>query len=244
MQKYHLNGKEKTDKEQQQKCRSCKDGKIFKDEYCKVEVILLEGQLGALRDIEFGIYPYTTSSSPIPGYASAGTSIPPYAIKKIMGIVKAYSTCVGEGPFVTEIFSNISDQIREKGKEYGASTGRPRRIGWFDAVATKYGCEITSATEVALTLLDVLSGQKKLKICVKYKIGNTHTVNFPTTQKLNDAKPEYIIMKGWKEDITQVRIFENLPENAQKYILKIEELINVKINYISVGPERDQIIKR
>ncbi|HOL56013.1 MAG TPA: adenylosuccinate synthase [Spirochaetota bacterium] len=206
--------------------------------------ILLEGQLGALRDIEFGIYPYTTSSSPIPGYAPAGTSIPPYEIKRVIGVMKAYSTCVGEGPFVTEIFSEKAEEIRKKGNEYGAATGRPRRIGWFDAVASRFGCKITGATEIAITLLDVLSGQESIKICDRYNINGEVIDKFPTTRLLYDAKPEYIEMPGWDEDISKVRNFFDLPKNAQKYILKIEELIGVRIKYISVGPVRDQLIKR
>lgn len=204
--------------------------------------ILLEGQLGALRDIDFGIYPYTTSSSPIPGYASAGTSIPPYAIKRILGVMKAYSTCVGEGPFVTELFCEVGDCIREQGNEYGASTGRPRRVGWFDAVASRYGCQITAATELALTLLDVLSGMKELKICTGYKLDGKVTEDFPTTRTLYKATPEYITLPGWEEDITGVRDFDKLPENAKNYINTIEKLVNVKIKYISVGPKREQLI--
>lgn len=217
---------------------------ILKDALKNDKKILLEGQLGALRDIEFGIYPYTTSSSPIAGYASSGTSIPPFEIKNVIGVMKAYSTCVGEGPFVTELFDDTADKIREKGKEYGASTGRPRRIGWFDAVASKYGCLVSSATEVAITLLDVLSGFKELKICTEYKIQGNKIKDFPTTQYLEIAKPEYIIMKGWEEDVTSIKKFKNLPENAQKYVLQIEKLIETKIKYISVGPERDQLIIR
>ncbi len=206
--------------------------------------ILLEGQLGALRDIEFGIYPYTTSSSPIPGYASAGSSIPPYAIKRVTGVMKAYSSCVGEGPFVSELFDDVAETIRTVGKEYGASTGRSRRIGWFDAVASRYGCEITAATELALTLLDVLSGHKELKICDAYEIDGEYIYDFPTTEKLYKAKPRYITMKGWDEDVTAIREYSQLPENARKYIEKIEEMVGVKIKYVSVGPERDQLIKR
>lgn len=206
--------------------------------------ILLEGQLGALRDIDFGIYPYTTSSSPIPGYAPAGSSIPPYEVKRIVGVMKAYSTCVGEGPFVTEIFDSKAEEIRKKGNEYGASTGRPRRIGWFDAVASRYGCEISAATEVAITLLDVLSGEDELKICTKYNIDGEQIDAFPTTQKLYQAKPEYISMPGWKDDITGIRSFFDLPKNAQNYVTAIEELIDTKIKYISVGPKREQLIKR
>ncbi|HBD93944.1 MAG: adenylosuccinate synthase [Spirochaetes bacterium GWF1_31_7] len=206
--------------------------------------ILLEGQLGALRDIEFGIYPYTTSSSPIPGYASAGSSIPPYAIKRVTGVMKAYSSCVGEGPFVSELFDDVAETIRTVGKEFGASTGRSRRIGWFDAVASRYGCEITAATELALTLLDVLSGHKELKICDAYEIDGEYIYDFPTTEKLYKAKPRYITMKGWDEDVTAIREYSQLPENARKYIEKIEEMVGVKIKYVSVGPERDQLIKR
>lgn len=206
--------------------------------------ILLEGQLGALRDIDFGIYPYTTSSSPIAGYAGAGSSIPPYKITRVLGIMKSYSTCVGEGPFVTEIFDKTAELIREKGKEYGASTGRPRRIGWFDAVASRYGCIVSSATEVAITLLDVLSGFDELKICVSYDIGGSKTEDFPTTQYLETAKPVYITMPGWKENITSITRFNDLPENAKNYVLKIEELVKTKIKYVSVGPERNQLIIR
>jgi adenylosuccinate synthase len=206
--------------------------------------ILLEGQLGALRDIEFGIYPYTTSSSPIPGYASAGTSIAPYAIKRIVGVMKAYSTCVGEGPFVTELFDKTADCIRKKGNEFGASTGRPRRIGWFDAVASRYGCRIMSCTEVTLTLLDVLSGEDELKICTTYHVDGEETDHFPTTRSLYKAKPQFITMPGWQEDITGVRQFDKLPPAARDYVLKIEELVGTKVKYISVGPERDQLIKR
>jgi adenylosuccinate synthase len=206
--------------------------------------ILIEGQLGALRDIEFGIYPYTTSSSPIPGYAGAGTSIPPYEIKRILGIMKSYSTCVGEGPFITELYGERAEIIRTKGKEFGASTGRPRRIGWFDAVASNYGCEVTAATEIAITLLDVLTGEKELKICTGYNIDGKIIKEFPTTQKLYGASPEYITMPGWEEDITCIREFDDLPENAKNYVYKIESLINTKIRYISVGPRREQLIIR
>jgi adenylosuccinate synthase len=206
--------------------------------------ILLEGQLGALRDIEFGIYPYTTSSSPIPGYAGAGSGIPPFEIKRIQGVMKAYSTCVGEGPFVTEMFDQIAEGIRERGHEYGASTGRPRRIGWFDAVASRYGCLITAATEIAITLLDVLSGMDELKICTGYEVEGKIIEDFPTTQKLYEAKPVFEKMEGWKEDITGIRNFYDLPKTAQKYVLKIEEYVQTRIKYISVGPKREQLIKR
>ena len=157
--------------------------------------------------------------------------------------MKAYSTCVGEGPFVTELFDTTGDRIRENGGEYGASTGRARRIGWFDGVASRYGCKITAATELALTLLDVLSGEEDLYICEKYEINGKETRDFPTTQKLYDSKPVYKKMKGWKEDITGIREYNELPENAKKYVMAIEEAVGVQIKYISVGPERDQLIK-
>ncbi|OHD10512.1 MAG: adenylosuccinate synthase [Spirochaetes bacterium GWC1_27_15] len=217
---------------------------LLRDAVRSDKKILLEGQLGALRDIEFGIYPYTTSSSPIAGYAGAGSSIPPYEIKRVIGVMKAYSSCVGEGPFVTELFGEKAEAIRKKGNEYGAATGRPRRIGWFDAVASRYGCEILGATEVSLTLLDVLSGEDEINICTEYKTNDEIIEDFPTTQKLYESKPQYITMPGWKEDITGIRSFFDLPKNAQNYVLKIEELIQVKIKYISVGPRREQLIKR
>ncbi len=206
--------------------------------------ILLEGQLGALRDIEFGIYPFTTSSSPIAGYAGAGSGIPPREIKDVLGVMKAYSSCVGEGPFVTEIFDKQAESIREKGNEYGASTGRPRRIGHFDAVASRYGAMVSSSTEIAITLLDVLSGEKELKICTEYEVDGKRTKDFPITRELVKAKPIYITMDGWSDDITGVRDFNKLPEAAKKYILKIEELIETKIKYVSVGPNREQLIIR
>ena len=145
---------------------------------------------------------------------------------------------------MTELFDEIGDEIRTKGHEFGASTGRARRIGWFDGVASRYGCDITGATELALTLLDVLTGQKELKICNGYEIGGKIISEFPTTEKLYNAKPSYITLPGWEEDITGIREYDKLPINAQKYIEKIEEIVNVKIKYISVGPERDQLIKK
>ena len=209
----------------------------------KEKRILLEGQLGALRDIEFGIYPFTTSSSPLPGYAGAGSSIPPRMIDRVVGVMKSYSTCVGEGPFVTELMCETGDSIRKKGNEFRASTGRPRRIGWFDAVASEYGCRISSATEIAITLLDVLSGQNELKICTAYEVDGKKTIHFPTTRVLSECKPVYETMQGWEDDISGVRTFDDLPINARKYVLRIQELIKVKISYISVGPGRDMLIK-
>jgi len=205
--------------------------------------IIVEAQLGALRDITHGIYPYTTSSSTLSGYACSSIPIPPSSIKNIVGITKAYSTCVGEGPFTTELFGEIADEIREIGHEYGAKTGRPRRIGYFDAVATRYGCKLQGATEMTVTCLDVLSGQKKLKICTGYDINGEITEHFPINCTLNEAKPVYITLDGWDEDITNARTFDALPLNAQKYIEKLHELCGVRISYVSVGPKREALIK-
>ncbi len=207
------------------------------------KTIIVEAQLGALRDITHGIYPYTTSSSTLSGNACASIPVAPYEIERIEGITKAYSTCVGEGPFTTEIFDEQAEQIRERGNEYGAKTGRPRRIGHFDAVATRYGCRLQAATGMTVTCLDVLSGEKELKICTGYEINGEITRNFPINCALDEAKPVYMTMPGWSEDITGVRSFDDLPENAKKYLLEIERLCGVPLSYVSVGPERDALIE-
>ena len=204
--------------------------------------LIVEAQLGALRDITHGIYPYTTSSSTLSGNACASIPVAPQSIERIVGITKAYSTCVGEGPFTTELFGDIAHEIREIGHEYGAKTGRPRRIGYFDAVATKYGCTLQGATEMTVTCLDVLSGQKELKICTGYDINGEVTTDFPINCTLNDAKPVYKTVPGWDEDITGARTFEELPETAQSYLIEIESLCGTPISYVSVGPERDALI--
>lgn len=206
--------------------------------------ILLEGQLGALRDPDHGIYPFSTSSSPLAGFAAVGAGIPPYKINRIIAVVKAYSTCVGAGPFVTEISGELADSIRERGKEFGARTGRPRRIGWFDAVATRYGCKVQGATEVALTMLDVLSFLDAVPICTSYISKGRKIEDFPTNDELEDAKPFLEEMAGWKTDITASRKFAELPQAAQSYVNKIEELIGVPVKWISVGAERDALIER
>ncbi len=204
--------------------------------------IIVEAQLGALRDITHGIYPYTTSSSTLSGNACASIPVPPSSIERIVGITKAYSTCVGEGPFTTELFGDLAHQIRETGHEYGAKTGRPRRIGYFDAVATRYGCTLQSATDMTVTCLDVLTGIEELKICTAYEINGIETPDFPINCTLADAKPIYKTVKGWSEDITSVRKFEDLPVNAQAYLKEIEDLTGTRISYVSVGPERDALI--
>lgn len=209
--------------------------------------ILLEGQLGSLKDTDHGIYPMVTSSSTLAAYGAIGAGIPPYEIKDILTVVKAYSSAVGAGAFVSEIFGDEADELRRRGGdggEFGATTGRPRRMGWFDAVATRYGCRIQGATEVALTVLDVLGYLDELPICVGYEIDGTVTKDFPTTVKLQKAKPVYEKLPGWKCDIRGIRRYEDLPENCRNYIEAIEREIGVPITMVSNGPGRDDIIIR
>lgn len=213
----------------------------------KGESILLEGQLGALRDPDHGIYPFSTSSSTLAGFATVGAGIPPHAIQRIVAVVKAYSTCVGAGPFVTELEGEVADELRRRGGdagEYGATTGRPRRMGWFDAVATRYGCLVQGATEVALTNLDVLGYLDEIPICTQYELDGERTDRFPATASLQQARPVYETLKGWKSDISGIRRFEDLPPEARDYVLTLERLIEVPIRWISVGPRRDQMIER
>ncbi len=209
--------------------------------------ILLEGQLGALRDPDHGIYPHSTSSSPLAGFAAVGAGLPPYAIQTITAVTKAYSSCVGAGPFVTELHGEEAVTLRNRGGdagEYGATTGRPRRMGWFDAVATRYGCRIQGATEVALGLLDVLGYRDEIPICTSYEIGGERTDQFPTSAALEGATPIYEIARGWKCDISGVRSWDALPREAQRYVERIEELLEVPIRWVSVGPQRDSVIRR
>jgi len=209
--------------------------------------ILLEGQLGALRDPDHGIYPFSTSSSPLAGFACVGAGVPPNAIKQIVTVTKSYSTCVGAGPFVTEILGKEAERLRNRGGdsgEFGATTGRPRRVGWFDAVAIRYGCQVQGATEIALTMLDVLKYLDEIPICTAYDINGKRCYDFPTTVKLNTAKPVYEYFKGWKCDILQIRNFNDLPSEAKNYVRRIEELIQVPIRWISVGPHREAIFQR
>lgn len=204
--------------------------------------ILFEAQLGSLRDIYFGIYPYTTSSCTLSSFAPAGGGLFNRKTDKVIGVMKSFSSCVGSGPFVTEMPDNEAGNLREIANEYGAATGRPRRIGHFDAVASRYGALIQGVDEIALTKMDSLSGMKKLFICTEYEINGKNTKEFPLTPALEIAKPIYMEMNGWEEDITGCREFDKLPVNAKKYVLKIEELIGYKIKYISVGPERESLI--
>lgn len=209
--------------------------------------ILLEGQLGTLKDPDFGIYPMVTSSSTLAAYGAIGAGIPPYEIKNIIAVVKAYSSAVGAGEFVSEIFGDKADKLRRRGGdggEYGATTGRPRRMGWFDVVASKYGCKMQGATEVAFTVLDVLGYLEEIPVCVGYDIDGVVTREFPVTSKLRNAKPVYVVLPGWKCDIRGIKQYEELPENCRKYIEFIESELDVKITMISNGPGRQDIIYR
>ena len=209
--------------------------------------ILLEGQLGSLKDPDHGIYPMVTSSSTLAAYGAIGAGIPPYEIKNITAVVKAYSSSVGAGDFVSEIFGEEADELRKRGGdggEYGATTGRPRRMGWFDAVATRYGCRIQGATEAALTVLDVLGYLDQIPVCIGYEIDGTVTKDFPTTVQLKKAKPVYTILPGWKCDIRGIRNYSELPENCRRYIEFIERELGVPVKMVSNGPGRDDIILR
>ena len=209
--------------------------------------ILLEGQLGSLKDPDHGIYPMVTSSSTLAAYGAIGAGIPPYEIKNITTVVKAYSSAVGAGAFVSEIFGDEADELRRRGGdggEYGATTGRPRRMGWFDAVASRYGCRIQGSTEVALTVLDVLGYLDELQICVGYEIDGKVTKDFPTTVELNRAKPVYTTLAGWKCEIRGIKNYEDLPENCRNYIEFIEKELETPITMVSNGPGRDEIIYR
>lgn len=209
--------------------------------------ILLEGQLGSLKDPDHGIYPMVTSSSTLAAYGAIGAGIPPYEIKKIVTVVKAYSSAVGAGAFVSEIFGEEADELRRRGGdggEYGATTGRPRRMGWFDCVASKYGCRIQGTTDVAFTVLDVLGYLDEIPVCVGYEIDGEVTTDFPTTGKLEKAKPVLKTLPGWKCDIRGIAKYEDLPENCRKYIEFIEEQLGFPITMISNGPGRNDIIYR
>ena len=209
--------------------------------------ILLEGQLGSLKDPDHGIYPMVTSSSTLAGYGAIGAGIPPYEIKKIVTVCKAYSSAVGAGAFVSEIFGEEADELRRRGGdggEYGATTGRPRRMGWFDCVASKYGCRLQGTTDVAFTVLDVLGYLDEIPVCVGYEIDGEVTTEFPTTSLLEKAKPILEVLPGWNCDIRGIKKYEDLPENCRKYIEFVEEKIGFPITMVSNGPGRDDIIYR
>ena len=209
--------------------------------------ILLEGQLGSLKDPDHGIYPMVTSSSTLAAYGAIGAGVPPYEIKKIITVCKAYSSSVGAGAFVSEIFGEDADELRRRGGdggEYGATTGRPRRMGWFDAVASKYGCMVQGATQAALTCLDVLGYLDEIPVCVGYEIDGEVTTEFPATTKLEKAKPVLEVLPGWNCDIRGIRNYGDLPENCRNYVEFVEKHIGFPITMISNGPGRDDIIYR
>ena len=209
--------------------------------------ILLEGQLGALKDTDFGIYPMVTSSNTIAGYGAVGAGIPPYEIKEVVTVVKAYSSAVGAGEFVSEIFGEEADELRRRGGdggEYGATTGRPRRMGWLDLVATRYGCRVQGTTTVAFTVLDVLGYLDEIPVCVGYELDGKVIDYFPSTTKLKRCKPVLKVLPGWKCDISNVKKYEDLPENCRNYIEFAEKEIGIKIGMVSNGPSRDHIVYR
>ncbi len=222
----------------------CDTTTFLRDELEAGKKILFEAQLGTLRDLDFGIVPYTTSSNTIAAYAPIGSGIPFAKVDEVVGVAKAYSTCVGEGPFTSEMFGDEAEKLRKEGFEYGAKTGRPRRVGAFDVVATRYGAKMQGATSIALTKLDILSYMDKIPVCTKYEVNGEFTNEFPFPTLLPDAKPVIEYMDGWKTDISGVRKWEDLPENARKYVEYIEKEIGCFIEYVSVGPERDSIIIR
>lgn len=225
----------------------CDTSKFLHDAIKEGKEILLEGQLGSLKDPDFGIYPMVTSSSTLASYGAIGAGIPGYEIKEVVTVVKAYSSAVGAGEFVTEIFGDEAEELRRRGGdkgEYGATTGRPRRMGWFDAVASRYGCRMQGATEVALTVLDALGYLDRLPICVGYEIDGKVTKDFPTTNLLKKAKPVYEYLPGWKQDIRGITEYGKLPENCRRYIEFIERELQVPITLVSNGPGRHEIIHR
>lgn len=211
------------------------------------KTILLEGQLGTLKDPDHGIYPMVTSSSTLAAYGAIGAGLPPYEIKQIVTVCKAYSSAVGAGAFVSEIFGAEADELRRRGGdggEFGATTGRPRRMGWFDCVASKYGCRLQGTTDVAFTVLDVLGYLDEIPVCVGYEIDGEVTTDFPVTAKLEKAKPVLKILPGWKSDIRGIRKYEELPENCRKYVEFVEEQIGYPITMVSNGSGRNDIIYR
>ncbi|HIW82041.1 MAG TPA: adenylosuccinate synthase [Candidatus Acetatifactor stercoripullorum] len=211
------------------------------------KTILLEGQLGTLKDPDHGIYPMVTSSSTLAAYGAIGAGLPPYEIKEIVTVCKAYSSAVGAGAFVSEIFGDEADELRRRGGdggEFGATTGRPRRMGWFDCVASKYGCRLQGTTDVAFTVLDVLGYLDEIPVCVGYEIDGQVTTDFPVTAKLNKAKPVLQKLPGWKCDIRGIKNYEELPENCRRYVEFIEERIGYPITMVSNGPGREDVIYR
>ena len=222
----------------------CDTGAFLRSAQAQGKSILFEAQLGSLRDLDYGIHPYTTSSNPIAAYAPVGCGMPNVKIDQVVGVVKAYSSCVGEGPFTCELFGEEADQLREAGFEYGAKTGRPRRVGPIDIVATRYGVSCQGATSIALTKLDVLSYMDRIPVCAHYELDGKITDEFPFPCVLDQAKPVMEYLPGWKCDISGIRRWEDLPQEARDYVEYVERNIGCHIGYVSVGPERDSIILR
>ena len=222
----------------------CDTGAFLRDAQKAGKKILFEAQLGALRDLDYGIHPYTTSSNAIAAYAPVGSGLPSAKLDAVVGVVKAYSSCVGEGPFTCEMFGAEAEALREAGAEYGAKTGRPRRVGPLDIVATRYGVQVQGATNIALTKLDVLSYMDQIPVCAHYELDGKVIDEFPFPALLAEAKPVMEYKEGWKCDISGVRTWEDLPQAAKDYVTYVEQQIGCHIGYVSVGPERDSIIVR
>ena len=222
----------------------CDTGAFLRSAQAQGKSILFEAQLGSLRDLDYGIHPYTTSSNPIAAYAPVGCGMPNVKIDQVVGVVKAYSSCVGEGPFTCELFGDEGEELRKAGFEYGAKTGRPRRVGPIDIVATRYGVSCQGATNIALTKLDVLSYMDRIPVCAHYELDGKITDEFPFPCVLDQAKPVTEYLPGWKCDISGVRRWEDLPQEARDYVEYVERNIGCHIGYVSVGPERDSIILR
>lgn len=221
----------------------CDVGDYLDGEIKNGKNVMFEAQLGALRDIDFGIFPYTSSSSTIAAYAPIGAGIPQHSLDEVVGIMKAYSTCVGEGPFTCEMFGDEAEELRKAGGEYGAATGRPRRVGGFDVVASRYGVKMQGATCIALTKLDVLSYMDKIPVCVAYEVNGKKVDKFPFGEELENAKPVYEYLDGFKCDISKCRKVEDLPENALKYIKYLEKAVGCPVKYVSVGAEREEYVE-
>ena len=219
-------------------------GAYLRDAQANGKRILFEAQLGSLRDLDYGIHPYTTSSNTLAAYAPIGSGFPGARVSRVIGVVKAYSTCVGEGPFVCEMFGEEAEKLREAGFEYGAKTGRPRRVGPIDLVATRYGAMVQAATEIALTKLDVLSYMDRIPVCTGYIVDGKVTREFPFPAALDSAKPVIEYLEGWKTDISSIRSWDELPAAAKEYVLYVQRAIEVPITFVSVGPERESIILR
>ena len=226
---------------------TCDTTRLLHEAWRNGRKVLFEGQLGALRDLDLGIYPYTTSSSPLANFALVGSGIPARALTDVIAVTKAYASCVGAGPFVTELHGAEADALRERGGddgEYGRTTRRPRRVGWFDAVATRYGSRIQGATELALTNLDVLGYLERIPLCTAYRVDGALSDDFPTTRLLERATPVYEWLPGWHRALSEIREYSQLPAAAQRYVERLEELVQVPIRRISVGPQRSQMFVR